>query len=533
MAPVRVFALLIFVAACVGASRVLMMAHFGGKSQKQLFYGLADALQERGHDVVFFNGFKPPAPVKGVKEVVPDELAKIVDDENFPDVFKMNREGMFRAGFDQFRFMFVDAPKAALASKELDQLMKEEFDVIIFGIMSYPMYFIPYLMKKPFILLTPLAYVPVQTSPLGSPSLPALHPLGLLPASDRMDFFTRVKNVVSHVVLLSLVQRLYAPYCDQLVADKFGEGVIPPALEIEKNASLVLLNSNPAVHYHTPLLPNVIQVGGMHCMKPQPLPKDLTDFLGDAEFVYFSLGSVVKPRDMSPEQRSVVLSALGSLPYKVLLKWDTTDRAGMPRNVLPSKWLPQQDLLGSGRCRLFITHGGFASVLESLCHGVPMVTMPVSGDHQFNAINAVTIGAAEMISWDQLTSQTLKDTIAAAIAPERLAAARYRQQLMREQPVPPRELAVHWVEHVIRHGGAPHLRSVGADLSFLQYYSLDVLAFLLAVLLLVLWLLVLVVKLCWRCVRGSVRGSREEAARQQAGGRTSGVKKRRDGDKLD
>ena len=54
---------------------------------------------------------------------------------------------------------------------------------------------------------------------------------------------------------------------------------------------------------------------------------------------------------------------------------------------------------------------------------------------------------------------------------------------MREQPVPPRTLAVHWVEHVIRHGGAPHLRSVGADLNFFQYHSLDVLAFLLTVLL--------------------------------------------------
>ena len=104
------------------------------------------------------------------------------------------------------------------------------------------------------------------------------------------------------------------------------------------------------------------------------------------------------------------------------------------------------------------------------------------------------------LSWDRLTAQTLQETIGAALAPERLAAARLRQQLMRDQPVSPRQLAVHWVEHVIRHGGAPHLRSVGAELNFFQYYSLDVLAFLLAVLLLVLRLMVAMVKCCWRCV---------------------------------
>ncbi|XP_043191883.1 UDP-glucuronosyltransferase 1A7-like [Amphibalanus amphitrite] len=355
-------------------------------------------------------------------------------------------------------------------------------------------------MQKPFILLTAVSYMPPQTSTVGNPTIPSLHPLPLLPVTPEMGFFTRVKNVIAHIVMLSLGKMVFAPFCDRLVADKFGDGVIPPALEIEKNASLVLLSSNPAVHYHQPLLPNTIQVGGMHCMKPKPLPKGLTDFLGDSEFVYFSLGSVVKPQDMSPEQKAAILAALGSLPYKVLLKWDTTDRTGLPANILPSKWLPQQDILGSSKCRLFISHGGFASVLESLCHGVPLVTMPGSGDQQFNAVNAVSLGVAELLSWDELTAESLRSAMAAALSAERLAAARHRQRLMAEQPVPPRDLAVHWVEHVMRHGGAPHLRSVGAELNFFQYYSLDVLAFLLAVLLLALKLLIAMLKCCCRCV---------------------------------
>ncbi len=37
----------------------------------------------------------------------------------------------------------------------------------------------------------------------------------------------------------------------------------------------------------------------------------------------------------------------------------------------------------------------------------------------------------------------------------------------------PRERAVYWIEHVIKYGGA-HLRPRGSDLSFVEYYMLDV-----------------------------------------------------------
>lgn len=44
-----------------------------------------------------------------------------------------------------------------------------------------------------------------------------------------------------------------------------------------------------------------------------------------------------------------------------------------------------------------------------------------------------------------------------------------------------RETAAYWVEYVIRHRGAPHLRYPGADLGFWQYNSVDVVLFLIAI----------------------------------------------------
>ncbi|CAH1244515.1 COLEC11 [Branchiostoma lanceolatum] len=54
-------------------------------------------------------------------------------------------------------------------------------------------------------------------------------------------------------------------------------------------------------------------------------------------------------------------------------------------------------------------------------------------------------------------------------------------RLHRDQPQSPMERAVWWVEHVMKHGGLPHLRPRAVELTWYQYYLLDVAVFLLAV----------------------------------------------------
>jgi len=59
---------------------------------------------------------------------------------------------------------------------------------------------------------------------------------------------------------------------------------------------------------------------------------------------------------------------------------------------------------------------------------------------------------------------------------------RYRENAQRlshiiqDQPLTPLEQAVYWTEYVIRHKGAPHLRSAVLDLTWYQYLLLDVIA---------------------------------------------------------
>jgi glucuronosyltransferase len=75
---------------------------------------------------------------------------------------------------------------------------------------------------------------------------------------------------------------------------------------------------------------------------------------------------------------------------------------------------------------------------------------------------------------------------------------RYREnaqrvsRIHRDQPLTPLQQAVFWTEYVIRHKGAPHMRSAVLDLAWYQYFLLDVIAVLALATVSVLLILLLV-----------------------------------------
>lgn len=53
--------------------------------------------------------------------------------------------------------------------------------------------------------------------------------------------------------------------------------------------------------------------------------------------------------------------------------------------------------------------------------------------------------------------------------------------IFKDRPMSALDTAVYWVEYVIRHRGAHHLRSAAVDLPWYQFYLLDVIAFIMFV----------------------------------------------------
>lgn len=65
---------------------------------------------------------------------------------------------------------------------------------------------------------------------------------------------------------------------------------------------------------------------------------------------------------------------------------------------------------------------------------------------------------------------------------------RYKQSAMKiskifhDRPLKPLDNAVYWIEYVLRHNGAHHLKTAGNNLNWFQFLSVDVLLFLILVL---------------------------------------------------
>jgi UDP:flavonoid glycosyltransferase YjiC (YdhE family) len=132
----------------------------------------------------------------------------------------------------------------------------------------------------------------------------------------------------------------------QLVRKYLPNG--PDLNEILYNASVVFVNSHHSTNDPVPYVPNMIDIGGFHVKPPKKLPRDLQEFLDDAEngVIYFSLGSNIKCSDLPPEKLEAFLNTFSKLKQKVLWKWETDVLPGKPTNVKLGKWLPQQDILG-------------------------------------------------------------------------------------------------------------------------------------------------------------------------------------------
>lgn len=82
-----------------------------------------------------------------------------------------------------------------------------------------------------------------------------------------------------------------------------------------------------------------------------------------------------------------------------------------PENVLISKWLPQQDLLGHPNIKLFITQGGLQSFEEAVLNGVPLLALPFIADQFGNAMRIEKLGIGLYLDYNTLSKEILLSSI--------------------------------------------------------------------------------------------------------------------------
>lgn len=90
-----------------------------------------------------------------------------------------------------------------------------------------------------------------------------------------------------------------------------------------------------------------------------------------------SFGTLARP---TTEQAEILYAAVKALNYPVIWKFNGFERPHANANLLIRDWVPQNDLLGHPKCRLFVSHGGINGVLEAAYHGVPIAGYPMFAD---------------------------------------------------------------------------------------------------------------------------------------------------------
>ena len=59
----------------------------------------------------------------------------------------------------------------------------------------------------------------------------------------------------------------------------------------------------------------------------------------------------------------------------------------------------------------FVTHAGYLSFEEALCHGVPMVATPICYDQFDNANEIVKLGLGKSIKFTDVTTENLSEAL--------------------------------------------------------------------------------------------------------------------------
>ncbi|XP_010754519.3 UDP-glucuronosyltransferase 2C1-like [Larimichthys crocea] len=338
---------------------------------------------------------------------------------------------------------------------------------------------------------SPLSYIPLTASRL----------------SDKMTFMQRIKNLIMYVIWQAQDRFLISPQY-QVICDEFFSTEVRYS-DLLKGADLWLMRVDFVFEFPRPTMPNVIYMGGFQCKPAKPLPEHLEEFVqssGEHGFILMSLGTFVS--ELPAEITHEIAAAFAKLPQKVIWRHKGDRPVTLGNNTLLVDWMPQNDLLGHPKIKLFVAHGGTNGVQEAIYHGVPIVGLPLFFDQHDNLLRLKDRGAAKI-----LTTKTVhKDNNFLKAIQEVLNDPSYRMnmqrlsRLHRDQPMKPLDTALFWIEFVMRHKGAAHLRTESYRLPWYSYHSLDVILFLLTFVLLIVLLFAGLVRSCFRlCLKRKVK----------------------------
>ncbi|XP_028044496.1 uncharacterized protein LOC113557729 [Rhopalosiphum maidis] len=476
------------------ASRILAIEMVAGKSHWNFMSSVLRSLVEAGHTVTVFTPFLDGDRTNYTEVDTSDDFPMKLDldamqtirDFGEPFALVKTLSGLSRFYCDVIHGnrKLVDLLTSGTRDR-YDLLLVEPltFDCIsyIADTLGLP---VIYLIPSPMITITERMFTGHLSNPSYVSNLFANH---AVPGT----FAQRFTNTA--LLTYSMVRTRYDELVT-LITDRRSYDLAPTI-----NPSIIFQNSHYVTESPRPIAPNVVYVGGIHLKPAKTIPEDILDFIENSPHgvIFFTFGSTIKVSSLPEHIEKAFKDALADVPQRVLWKYEG-EMKDKPKNVMTKKWFPQREILLHPKVKLFISHGGMSGVYEAVDGGVPVLGFPLFYDQPRNIEHLVLAGMAISMDLLSISKEKLSNTISKLINDEVYAKnAKIASIRFKDRPMTPQQSVVYWTEYVIRHKGAPHLKSHALNLTWYQYLLLDVIGVVFTFVFLVIYLVCKVLK----CIR--------------------------------
>ncbi|PIC27892.1 hypothetical protein B9Z55_020000 [Caenorhabditis nigoni] len=492
---------ILFLISSGSAFNYLVVSPGFGHSHSTFMGKVADALSDSGHNVtvltILINSkFRDKSFTKSTKDIVyvdsNEELDRLTDLMESGDFSRFwTEEGSmletipsYQGFMKMFERVYANLRQNLHVLDEL-KTNRPKYDVIIFESFMFMAKAVQEYLEIPvFIPVTSVTHDNKFAELSGEPVSPSYLSGYFTNFGNVMSFQERLTNTISYFLGKIILQ--YPKWTTLQDPTK--------PLEIETayhRAPYIFINSNPYIDFPRPLLSKTIQVGGLtvdvNKLKAEKVDENWNKILDQRPHtVLISFGSMFKAIYMPDSYKANFVKVMKSFK-NVTFIWkyesDDTSFAQGADNIVFSKWIPQTALLADPRLSAFLTHGGLGSVNELSYFGKPAILCPLFADQLRNAkMLARHNGSIEITKFDLADYETLRSAIHRVLFDKSIAKnALNLAKRLENQPMKPKELLVRHAEFAAQFGEHHGLDCNIRNMSFVEYYLLDVIAFISAI----------------------------------------------------
>ncbi|GBP73550.1 UDP-glucuronosyltransferase 2B30 [Eumeta japonica] len=273
-------AVLVLLASTGHAMKLLGLFPHTGRSHQMVFEPLLRVLAERGHSVTVVSFFPLERPPPGYRDVSLEGIAPPGIETINMSVFEDTLWGFERIaeqflGFHPLAEMALEVCRRLVDWPPLVELFQETTDYDLILVENFNSDCLLGLarahgVRAPVVALLSSSLMPWSFERLGVPFNPAYVPVVSTSFTGRLKFADRLENSLMHIYF-NVWYRYMIQTKEQSIIEKRFKRKITDLQVMAKETCLMLVNTHHSLLGVRPLLPGVVEVGGMHIEPPKDL----------------------------------------------------------------------------------------------------------------------------------------------------------------------------------------------------------------------------------------------------------------------